>query len=123
MLYRKDVLAEAGLPTDRKGLPKTWDQFREAARKVSRWEGSGCIGRVGWDVQGAAGDTTAWVVMVGQQNRRMISADGKRVEFDGPEGEKALQTLVDFVHRDRVNSLQRPAFPSGIEPWRRRAGH
>jgi multiple sugar transport system substrate-binding protein len=114
MLYRKDFLAEAGLPTDRKGLPKTWDRFREVAKKVSRWEGSE-ISRVGWDVQGAAGDTTAWVVMVGQQNRRLIAADGKKVEFDGPEGEKALQTLVDFVHRDRVDSLQRPAFPSGIE--------
>lgn len=114
MLYRKDVLAEAGLPTDRRSLPKTWEQFREVAKKIARWEGSE-IKRVGWDVQGAAGDTTAWVVMVGQQNKRVLSADGRKVEFDGPEGQKALQTLVDFVHKDRVDSLQRPPFPSGIE--------
>lgn len=28
---------------------------------------------------------------------------------------RALQTLVDFVHRDRLDSPQRPQFPSGVE--------
>jgi ABC-type glycerol-3-phosphate transport system substrate-binding protein len=38
------------------------------------------------------------------------------VEFDGPEGQRALQTLVDFVHRDRIDAAQRPSFPSGVDP-------
>src|SRR5688572_8838163 len=29
MIYRKDRLAEAGLPTERKSLPKTWEQLVE----------------------------------------------------------------------------------------------
>ncbi|CAA9250992.1 MAG: hypothetical protein AVDCRST_MAG77-2164 [uncultured Chloroflexi bacterium] len=114
MLYRKDVLAEAGLPTDRKSLPKTWDQFRDVAKKVARWEGND-IKRVGWDVSGAAGDATVFLVMLGQLNKRVISADSKKVEFDGPEGQRALQTLVDFYNRERMDSAQRTAFPSGIE--------
>jgi len=97
MLYRKDVLAEAGLPTDRKSLPKTWDQFREAAKRVTRWEGSD-LKRVGWDVTGATGDATIFLVMLGQLNKRVISTDGKKVEFDGAEGQRALQTLVDFMN-------------------------
>src|SRR5687768_15503526 len=37
--YRKDLLAREGLPTDRKSLPKTWEQFREWGRKLVKWEG------------------------------------------------------------------------------------
>ena len=69
---------------------------------------------VGWDVSGATlGDATPFLVMVGQLGKRIISADGKKVEFDGAEGERALHTLVDFYNRDRVDSATRAAFPSG----------
>jgi multiple sugar transport system substrate-binding protein len=114
MMYRKDMMAEVGLPADRKSLPKTWDQFREAAKKLVRWEGSD-IKRVGWDVSGPAGDATIFLVMLGQLGKKVIAADGKKVEFDGAEGQRALQTLVDFVFKDRIDSPQRPQFPSGID--------
>jgi multiple sugar transport system substrate-binding protein len=113
MMYRKDMLAEVGLPSDRKSLPKTWDQFREVAKKLVRWEGSE-LKRLGWDIA-TMGDATQFLVMLGQQGKKVIAADGKKVEFDGPEGQRALQTLVDFVHRDRMDSLQRPQFPSGVD--------
>jgi multiple sugar transport system substrate-binding protein len=113
MNYRKDFLAEAGLPTDRKSLPKTWDQFRDVARRLAKWEG-GELRRVGWDIANM-GDATPFLTMFGQFKKPLISADGKKVEFDGPEGQRALQTLVDFVHRDRIDSFQRPQFPSGVE--------
>lgn len=113
MMYRKDMLAEMGLPSDRRSLPKTWDQFREVARKLAKWEG-GELKRLGWDIA-TMGDATQFLVMLAQQKKGVIAPDGKKVEFDGPEGQKALQTLVDFVHRDRVDSLQRPQFPSGVE--------
>lgn len=113
MMYRKDMMAEVGLPTDRKSLPKTWDQFREVARKLVRWEGNE-LKRLGWDIA-TMGDATQFLVMLGQQGKKVIAADGKKVEFDGPEGQKALQTLVDFVYKDRIDSPQRPQFPSGID--------
>ncbi|MDQ3702167.1 MAG: extracellular solute-binding protein, partial [Chloroflexota bacterium] len=113
MVYRKDLLAEEGLPTDRKQLPKTWEQFREVGRKLAKWEG-GQLSRVGWDIA-TSGDATQFMMMLAQQKKNIIAADGKRVEFDGPEGQRALQTLVDFVHRDRLDSPQRPQFPSGVE--------
>ena len=37
--YRKDLLAQEGLPSDRKSLPKTWDQFREWGRKLAKLGG------------------------------------------------------------------------------------
>lgn len=115
MTYRRDLLAEAGLPTERAALPKTWDEFREVAKRLAKWEG-GQLTRVGWD-SGAVGDASPFLTMLGQLKAPVITADGRRVGFDGPEGQRALQTLVDLVHRDRVDAPeQRPPFPTGAEP-------
>jgi ABC-type glycerol-3-phosphate transport system substrate-binding protein len=114
MMYRKDMLAEMGLPTDRKSLPKSWDQFREVAKRLVRWEGNE-LRRLGWDVSGPAGDATVFLVMLGQLGKKVIAADGRKVEFDGAEGQRALQTLVDFIVKDRIDSPQRPQFPSGVD--------
>lgn len=54
-IYRKDLLAGAGLPTDRKQLPKTWEQFRETAKKLARWEG-GQLARAGFNVSKSGSD-------------------------------------------------------------------
>ena len=113
MMYRKDMMAEMGLPTDRKSLPKTWDQLRDVAKRLVRWEGNE-LKRLGWDIA-KMGDATQFLVMLAQLGKKVISADGKKVEFDGPEGQRALQTLVDFVHKDRVDSQQRPQFPGGVD--------
>ena len=112
-LYRRDLLAEAGVPTDRRHLPKTWDQFREAMKRVTRWEG-GQIARIGFEVP-KSGDAKMFMTMVAQQGKNIYNPEGTKVAFDGPEGHKALQMLVDLVHRDRIDSFQRPQFPSGVE--------
>ena len=113
-LYRKDLLAEVGLPADRKGLPKTWDQFREVAKRLSKWDGAQ-IARVGFDVP-KTGDAKLFMQLIAQQGKGIYNAEMSRVQFDGPEGQRALQLLVDLVHRDRVDSFQRPALPQGVEP-------
>ena len=38
-LYRADMMREAGLPTERARLPKTWDQLRDHGKRLARWEG------------------------------------------------------------------------------------
>jgi multiple sugar transport system substrate-binding protein len=111
-LYRKDVLADAGLPTDRKAQPKTWEQFRDVTRKLARWEG-GELKRVGFDVP--KGDDTLFYTLVRQQGKDALNADMTRAGFDAVEGERALQFEVDLLQRDRVDSYTRPTFPSGVE--------
>ena len=49
MIYRQDFLTEAGLPTDRRLLPKTWDQFRDLMKKLVRADGTR-LTRAGFDV-------------------------------------------------------------------------
>jgi ABC-type glycerol-3-phosphate transport system substrate-binding protein len=111
MMYRKDRLAEAGLPTDRKSLPKTWDAFTEATKKIARWEG-GQMTRFGFDVP--RNDESFWLMMVKQLGKEMLNPDLTRAQFDGAEGERALQTIVDFIHRDRIDAFERPNPPNGV---------
>ncbi|MGH2352202.1 MAG: extracellular solute-binding protein, partial [Chloroflexota bacterium] len=113
LIYRKDHLAEAGLPNDRKALPKTWDQFREATRKLARWEG-GQIARIGFDVP--KGDDSFFLLMVRQLGKETLNPELTKATFDGVEGERALQTIVDFIHRDRIDAFERPELPRGVPP-------
>jgi multiple sugar transport system substrate-binding protein len=112
-LYRKDLLAEVGAPTDRRGLPKTWDQFREVTKRLAKWDGAQ-ISRIGFDVP--KNDAKLFMQLVSQQGKSIYNAEGTRAAFDGPEGQKALQLIVDLVQRDRIDALQRPQLPSGVEP-------
>ena len=54
--------------------------------------------------------------MLAQQGKTLLDPEMRRATFDGPEGQRALQTLVDFLQRDRIDSLQAPALPGGVEP-------
>src|SRR5688500_688723 len=113
-IYRKDMMAEVGVPTDRKAMPKTWDAFREMTKKLAKWEG-GQISRVGFDVP-KTGDAKLFLLLMAQQGKPIYNAEMTKAQFDGPEVQKALQLIVDLVHRDRVDSFQRPTFPQGVEP-------
>ncbi len=112
-IYRKDLLAEVGAPTDRKGLPKTWDQFREVTKRLAKWDGAQ-ISRIGFDVP--KNDAKLFMQLVSQQGKSIYNAEGTKATFEGAEGQKALQLIVDLVQRDRIDALQRPQLPNGIEP-------
>ena len=111
MLYRKDLLAQAGLPAERQALPKTWDQLRELARKLTRWEG-GQISRIGFDVPKT--DEALWFNVVHQQGVDVLNKELTRATVGGTEGERALQLMVDLLHRDRVDAHERPTFPASV---------
>jgi ABC-type glycerol-3-phosphate transport system substrate-binding protein len=110
--YRKDLLAREGLPTDRKSLPKTWDQFREWGRKLAKWEG-GTMTRIGFNIPR---DDKMFLTAVNQLGKSLFNKELTQANFGGPEGERALQMVVDLMHRDRVDALgeQRPKLPAGI---------
>jgi ABC-type glycerol-3-phosphate transport system substrate-binding protein len=110
--YRKDLLAREGLPTDRKSLPKTWEQFREWGRKLAQWQG-GTLTRIGFNVPT---DDKLFLTAVNQLGKGLFNKELTKANLDGPEAERALQLMVDFLHRDRVDVRGdgRPKLPSGI---------
>jgi multiple sugar transport system substrate-binding protein len=112
-LYRKDLLAEVGAPTDRARMPKTWDQFRDVTKRMAKWEGDR-IARVGFDVP--KNDAKLFMQLMAQQGKVIYNPEGTKVAFDSPEGQKALQLMVDLIHRDRIDAFQRPQLPQGVEP-------
>jgi ABC-type glycerol-3-phosphate transport system substrate-binding protein len=109
ILARKDLLREAGLPAEVRGQPGTWAQFGEWAKKLTRAE-SGQVTRAGFEVPKPSGTNNGelFLTMIAQQGKGFFAPDGRRTAFDGPEGQRALQQLVDFVNRDRIDSYQRP---------------
>jgi ABC-type glycerol-3-phosphate transport system substrate-binding protein len=111
-MYRKDILAREGLPADRKSLPKTWEQFREWGRKLAKWEG-GSMTRIGFNVPR---DDKMFLTAVNQLGKSLFNKELTQANFGGSEGERALQMIVDFVHRDRMDAIgdQRPKLPGGI---------
>jgi ABC-type glycerol-3-phosphate transport system substrate-binding protein len=111
MLYRKDLMAQAGLPTDRKSLPKTWDQLRDLAKRTTKWE-AGKIDRIGFDVPKT--DEATWFNVIHQQGKDILNKELTKTQIDTGEGEKALQLMVDLLHRDRVDAFERPTFPAGV---------
>jgi ABC-type glycerol-3-phosphate transport system substrate-binding protein len=110
--YRKDLLAAEGLPTDRKSLPKTWDQLRDWGRKLAKWEG-GTMTRIGFNVPR---DDKMFLTAVNQLGKSLFNPELTQANFGGAEGERALQLMVDLVNRDRVDATgdQRPKIPAGI---------
>jgi ABC-type glycerol-3-phosphate transport system substrate-binding protein len=110
--YRKDMLEQAGLPTDRKSLPKTWDQFREWTRKLAKWEG-GTMTRIGFAMPA---DDKMFLTAVNQLGKGLFNKENTKANLDGPEAERSLQLMVDLVHRDRVDVRgdARPKAPSGL---------
>jgi multiple sugar transport system substrate-binding protein len=111
--YRKDLLAEVGVRAERAALPRTWEQFRDLARRLSRWE-AGELKRAGFDVP--KGDEAFFLTIVRQQGKDALNADMTKAAFDGVEGERALQLAVDLMHKDRVDAFQRPPIAAGLEP-------
>lgn len=96
LFINTDMWAEAGL-TD-SDIPKSWDELREVAKKLTKKDGRDRI-------------TTAGISMIAQewmqnavyqQGRYLFSGDSKSVQTSNPEYKAALQFIADIVHTDKV---------------------
>jgi len=111
MIYRKDFMTEAGLDPAR--FPDTWEQLRDAARKLTKREGT-ALQRAGFDVP-----KTGWtahdlfMLLVEMTGEHTFTSDLTRATFNGPGGRQALQLLVDLVNKDQVDGFDQPKAPSG----------
>ncbi|HAD81576.1 MAG: hypothetical protein A2509_12040 [Candidatus Edwardsbacteria bacterium RIFOXYD12_FULL_50_11] len=100
--YNKDLFAKAGLDPEK--FPATWDQFIEAAKKLtldSNQDGT----PEQWGTAFTTGAAWMFQCLVLQNGGEIFSPDGKKVVFDSPEGIEALQYLVDLVYKHKVAFL------------------
>ena len=86
--------------------PRTWDELREVAKKLTRPGGE----RWGHEVPIA---WWFWVALVGQAGGAVFDADG-RPTLGGEQGVKALRLWQELIHRDHV---MRPPPGRDYDAW------
>ncbi|MEQ0564275.1 extracellular solute-binding protein [Amycolatopsis sp. NEAU-NG30] len=97
LLYNRPLFRQAGLDPDQP--PRTWDEVREAAKKISAL-GNGIVGYADYSKNNQGGwHLTGWLYSLGGAVARQDG--GKWVaDFDNDKGRKALQYLHDMRWTD-----------------------
>lgn len=90
----EDMFEEAGL--DPKNLPKTWDELKTAAKKLTKEDQYGIY----FDYITVSGNFT-FESLLATAGGKMIN-DSKKAGFNSPEGKKALQFLRDLQSEDKT---------------------
>lgn len=97
--YNKDLFKEAGLNPD--NPPATWNALikdaQQIKQKTGKWGFYVPIGNTEWTVYTFEG-------MLWADGGTFIDTSGPKakVEFNSPQGDEALQTWVDMIHRYKV---------------------
>jgi multiple sugar transport system substrate-binding protein len=100
MYWNKDLVAAAGLDAE-KG-PKSWDEMREWAKKLTKSEG-GKMTQSGWGEKGYHPEVQA---LVAQNGGKMVDASGKYVFADDEKSVEAIKFMVDAYKVDKVYDTQ-----------------
>jgi len=113
LYYNVDMLKEAGVtpPSAKASEAWTWDQFVEAAKKLTIDENGRNASESGFDpkkikqfgVNGANGWWGAWSNFVYGNGGDFVSADGKTFGLNQPEAVEALQKVADLVNVHHVS--------------------
>jgi ABC-type glycerol-3-phosphate transport system substrate-binding protein len=110
MLYRQDLFQREGLR-----LPATWDEFRDAALRLSKRQGSE-VPLVGYDP--VDWDNTSFgsqrlIPKLWQNGAEVVSPDGRKVLFNSPEGVEALRWWTDLLNTIAPLGATLPTAPTG----------
>jgi multiple sugar transport system substrate-binding protein len=109
--YNADLVTKAG--GDLAALPRDWDGIFALARKIKALGGSTQGYQFDWDITG----NWMWQALVFANGGTMLTADEKKVAFDGPAGKVAIDTLnrmiTEGTMRDVSQSVSLQDFTSG----------
>jgi len=101
LFYNKKLFAEKGL-----NPPKTWDELREAAIKLTEWDGDKLV-RAGFSLS----DVGLFSMWIRQAGGDMLTEDGKKTAFNSPEGLMVLNFWDRLLNEDKVYKV---GFESGL---------
>jgi multiple sugar transport system substrate-binding protein len=92
--YNADLVKRAGGDPDR--FPATWDGIIDLAKRIEALDGGGKYRGMflSWQITG----NWMWQALVFSHGGTMLTADEKKVAFDGPAGEKAIGVLSRLVN-------------------------
>lgn len=108
LYYNKDMFKEAGLDPEK--APKNWNELVDDAKKLTKKDVNGQVQQWGIELPTTVSHYWLFQALALQNGKNIMSNDGKKVFFDTPSNEKALQNWADLSKQDN-------AMPSGILDW------
>lgn len=107
VLYRNtDMFVEAGLDDD--GIPKTWAELVEVAKKLTRYDSQGQMTREGFNFREYV--NFLWTDLMLQQGGSIVKEDGKTSNLYSEPGLAALEYLYNLVYTHGVSNPRFPAY-------------
>lgn len=98
--YNKKLWEEAGLTN--KDIPKTWEQFREVAKKLTKTDGDKIV-QAGFNYNGETYNAL-YQGMNYQKGELLFSKDGKVANYNNSVTIENTQFFVDLYEKDKVGS-------------------
>lgn len=109
LLYNKAIFREAGLDPEKP--PRTWEELREYAKKLTKINPDGTYARIGF----IPNYGNSWFYIYSWQNGgEFMSKDGRRCTLDDPINVAALQYMAD-VYKDLGGYNKVNVFQSGFQ--------
>ena len=108
--YNATLFQEAGVPTPKPTW--TWPEYLDAARRLTKKDGSGQIVQAGAQPISASNQFWLWLWSNGGD---LFSPDFKQVKLAEPAGLEAMQQIVDLVQRHAVTPTS-PGANLGANP-------
>ena len=99
LFYNKDMFAEAGIESP----PTTWEEFREAAIKLTKRDDDGKLLQAGYYVDFDQQEHIVWKILLEQFGQPMLDAENREVLWNQSDtGYEAWQWFVDLMLVDKV---------------------
>jgi multiple sugar transport system substrate-binding protein len=99
LFYNKDAFAEAGI----KEPPKTWEELREVAIKLTKRDASGKLVRAGYFIDFGQQEHIVWKILLEQFGQPIFDADNKRVTWNTDTGQKTFEWFMNLLMKDKVS--------------------
>ncbi len=112
LLYNKRLLEEAGYS----GPPKTWDELKEIAAKITKKDDTGAVTRVGFGVLPGwdSGIVHPFSALLLSNGGTYLSDDFSATAFNSPQGLETVQLYADLLENGGMDmSVDGWNYPNG----------